>query len=49
MQTAVSEKAKSCHQVLVEFVESRQKEAGDPKKRRPKGFARRPVKAITRP
>jgi polyphosphate kinase len=41
VQSPTSEKATGCQQLLVELVERRKKEAGDLRKRRPKGFARR--------
>jgi polyphosphate kinase len=36
--------AKSCQQLLIDLAEKRQKEAGRLKRRRPQGFARRPIK-----
>jgi len=46
IRAASSDKAVSCQQFLIDLVERRKKEAGKIKRKRIKGFARRPAKTI---
>jgi polyphosphate kinase len=48
VRSADSARMPCCQQSLIELVDKRKKEAGDLSKRRPKGFARRPIRPIER-
>ncbi len=49
VRPVTSEKAVSCQQFLIDMVERRKKEAGKIKRKRLKGFARRPAKPLEAP
>jgi polyphosphate kinase len=44
VRPASGQGAKSCQQLLIDLAEKRQREASRLKRRRPQGFARRPIK-----